>query len=76
MSTCRSCGAEIIWAQTDSGKAMPMDAEPVLPPGLFILVRGGSLLFARSLASSHAQVPSLYQSHFATCPNADEHRQS
>lgn len=28
MSTCRSCGAQVVWEQTASGKKMPMDVEP------------------------------------------------
>lgn len=28
MSTCRSCGAEVLWAKTRAGKAMPVDPEP------------------------------------------------
>jgi hypothetical protein len=27
MSECRSCGAEIVWVVTDSGKRIPVDAE-------------------------------------------------
>ncbi len=30
MSTrCRSCNAELIWATTEKGKQIPLDAEPV-----------------------------------------------
>lgn len=72
MSTCRSCGAEIIWAVTESGRRIPMDAAPVKPKGLFILQPDGDALIAYSTSSAVA--PLLYQSHFATCPNADEHR--
>ncbi len=30
MSTlCQFCGAEVVWATTEKGKAMPLNAEPV-----------------------------------------------
>lgn len=29
ISSCRSCGASIVWIKTVSGKAMPCDASPV-----------------------------------------------
>ena len=28
MSTCRSCGAEVLWAQSERGRAIPLDPEP------------------------------------------------
>ncbi len=46
-STCRSCGATILWCETLRGRKMPLDVEP-LDDG--------------------------YESHWATCPNASEHR--
>ena len=68
---CRSCGAEIIWAQTEFGKLMPMDAEPTILPGAFTLESqdGTSTKRARLVGR-------YYISHFATCPNAAEHRRS
>lgn len=42
-TSCRSCGAAVIWIVTEAGKRMPVDA-------------------------------STRESHFATCPNAAEHR--
>ena len=79
MSSCRSCGAQIIWARTERGKRMPLDAEPVVDVtarGLFVLREktnpGGPLALAAwgldCFTDRH------YQSHFATCPNADNHR--
>lgn len=70
MSTCRSCGAEIIWAVMGSGKRMPFDAEPVIPSptGLFVVITDDEGVHGLS------QNNPLYRSHFATCPNAAEHR--
>lgn len=62
-ATCRSCGAAIVWAVTAAGKRMPLDAKP-----------------ERRLVREGRQEPPLvvvtdtYTSHFATCPNADQHR--
>lgn len=44
VKSCRSCGADIHWIETASGKRMPVN-----PDGT---------------------------SHFATCPNADQHRKA
>ena len=56
---------------------MPLDAAPVIPKGLFTLVaRLGSVHqdpLAVSVSREHPP-PLMFQSHFATCPNANEHR--
>jgi hypothetical protein len=68
VSRCKSCGAEIIWAVTTNGRRIPLDAEPeVDAPGLFRIEIGGPPPGAFA-------VRKLYTSHFATCPNADQHR--
>jgi hypothetical protein len=64
MSRCRSCNAEIRWAVMQSGARMPFDVEPVSPPnGMYFLDNG----YAKKL-------PTVHISHYATCPNADQHR--
>lgn len=74
MSTCRSCGAEILWAITEKGKPMPLDAAPVeaadARQGLFEIAHTGEGTFA----IPSRPVPARFVSHFATCPNADSHR--
>lgn len=37
MSTCKACGTLIDWAQTQAGKWMPLDPEPV-----FVIEGGGT----------------------------------
>lgn len=75
MSQCRSCGAEIIWATTENGKRMPLDAEPVAPlTGLFAVDDSTDPPFAVSTAGERREP--LYRSHFATCKFADKHRRS
>ncbi len=83
MSACRTCGAPIIWARTEAGKAIPMDAEPVpvgtSPLGTFILERSGR----RANSDPLMRAPDIadvgvdrFRSHFATCPDARQHRRA
>lgn len=66
MANCRSCGAEIIWAKTLSGKAMPLDAEPVL---------GGRIRLEDGIAYPHSSCREPhYNTHFVTCKFAAQHR--
>lgn len=71
MSACRSCGAEVFWAVTTSGKRMPVDAEPVQgTEGNVYIVEGDPPL---AVVGTHTEGPT-YTSHFATCPQASQHR--
>ena len=69
MSRCTSCGAEILWIKTERGKLAPVDAKSekrfVLDP-----------LAARLApdAPPQARLVDTFVSHFATCPNAAQHR--
>lgn len=54
---CSSCGADIVWFRTKSGKRMPVDERTTQPTD-----REDQLDLKRHV------------SHFATCPNADQHR--
>lgn len=58
---CKSCGAAVLFVRTAGGKSMPVDAKPE----------------KRIVLGSRTQVAHVldtYVSHFATCPNADQHR--
>lgn len=78
MSACRSCGAEIFWAETAGGKRMPVDADPVPDGNVIVEDRPGDGLRATVLEPGALMLddPGLprYVSHFATCPNASQHR--
>lgn len=76
MAACRSCGAEIEWARTEKGKSMPLDADPV---------KGGNIVVESRVATDHGMAPLAKYvtagegdrvSHFATCPEAKEHRRN
>ena len=63
-----------MWALTEAGKRMPLDPDPV---------DGGNIVLTREAESNGtplaAYVPAdpgvmRHVSHFATCPNADQHR--
>jgi hypothetical protein len=73
-ASCSSCGARIVWARTDNGKAIPLERcaagsgtvaiqLPLLPGGTAIVV------------SLQASTPSSYRRHIETCPAASEWRQ-
>ena len=59
ITKCRACGAPIIWARTENEKHIPLDAEPVMR---FVVDRGV------------ARRRWTYETHFTTCPNANEFR--
>lgn len=73
---CQSCGAPMIWTVTEKGKRMPVDASPApAARGFRIegdLTPGGSLLARFTAAPQPGEA--LYQSHFATCPDAGRFR--
>jgi len=72
MSACRSCGAPILWALTENGKRIPLDAAPAeRPTGLFRLVEK---IGERTPVAVSVSGEAVYLSHFATCPYADQHR--
>lgn len=89
LSRCRSCAEPILWTITTNGKRMPVDAEPVVASRGFRIdetlldeaqqgfndddLRPGKELLATFTAEPQPG-EQLYQSHFATCPDAAAHR--
>jgi hypothetical protein len=71
MVTCSTCGAKIVWVETERGKSMPLDVGKVL---------GGNVEVDGGLVGGIARVvkpePDVlrYVSHFVTCPQAAKHR--
>lgn len=76
-ATCKSCGAQILWFVTRTGKRMPVDVTPLRaePGGSCVLVldsgevRGSLQLDPKG--SIHGR-----QAHWSTCPNANNHREA
>ncbi len=73
VTNCRSCRAEIVWVRTPKGKNMPLDATPV-PGGDWSIKEGEDKPEAYKARGNDDQV--RYQSHFKSCPNADQHSKS
>lgn len=90
IDNCSSCGAEIVWAMTERGKRMPVDAH-ACEDGNLILRREEddpahwvaevvskerrSLIQFNITTNLGPKVDiRLYKSHFATCANAARHR--
>lgn len=64
---CRSCHRLIRWVDTERGKRMPIDPDPV-PDGNVILISGRAHVLGRSEVAPLST--KRYQAHFRTCENA------
>lgn len=73
-ASCSTCSAPIIWAQTDHGKPMPVDAEPVANGNIELQQPNDP----RDPPVAHVVKAGwgTHQSHFSSCPNADQHRKA
>lgn len=68
VSTCRGCGAKVVWIITPAGKRMPLDYEPE-----------GHALWVIDPNEEGQETPRAFpahprKSHFATCPKAEAFR--
>ena len=72
---CISCGAPLLWVRTEAGNWMPLDPQPIFR-GNIKLNKG--IAYYQTKEEVHEAdallLPTLYLSHFATCPNAKKHR--
>lgn len=66
--TCASCGAPVIFAKTNSGTTMILDAEPVENGNVVLAERGLAAVLGKHSVPS-PDIP-RYVSHHATCPDA------
>lgn len=80
MSRCASCGADITWAMTEAGKAIPIDTKPT-PDGNITLHTpdGGGRPVAVVEIDGQTTLDTdpdeaRYTTHFATCPHAPHWR--
>jgi hypothetical protein len=73
---CRSCGAPVRWVRTVNGKTMPLDPDPTPDGNIIAVVEPGGGRVAQVIGKDDLIDESVprYKSHFATCPNADQHR--
>lgn len=77
---CKTCRAAIIWGTMQaSQQPMPLDAVPTLT-GTFFLSPSGQCVHWESSGefaqTSRANGSPKYTSHFATCPERDQHRKA
>lgn len=77
MSKCKSCGAEIIWIKTASGKMMPCNPQKIsykntFPIGNMTLITPEGKIVTGTIDLSSDTYG--YESHFATCPAASKFR--
>lgn len=66
MSTCRACPAEIRWARTTNGKAIPLDATPH-PDGNVRLVGEVAHVIGPAPTLDPDDDGTRYMPHHATC---------
>lgn len=83
MSVCKSCGARIVWARTEAkegkpARSMPLDANddgtPAVPGNGNLVVIGDDK--GSPVVRYVPKGRGLHVSHFATCPQRDEHRKT
>jgi hypothetical protein len=64
-SKCRSCGREIVWAETQHGAKVPLDPKALV----FSVLEVGNKLIAVKPGGLHGE--RWLVSHFATCKDAN-----
>lgn len=72
---CKSCGAQVFWALTRNGKSTPIDSAARPDGNVVTLWRkaDGTVHVERYDRMKHGDAVRR-TSHFATCPNAEQHR--
>ena len=68
--TCRSCGAPIVWGITKNGRLVPMDP----PENRYVFKNEDAREDERGRGRGHYEIEKTWLSHFATCPDRDQHR--
>lgn len=71
---CRSCGQPVRWVQSTLGNWMPLDAQPVAGGNIVLLPDGTAQTLRGDLFETVPPDQPRYQSHFASCANAEHHR--
>lgn len=76
---CKSCGADIIYIKTPKGKTMPCDAEQKTyiqdDNGKDVIITPNGEVIKCYISGDMRYVTGIgYTPHWATCPNAEQHR--
>jgi hypothetical protein len=72
---CRSCQRPMRWITTNRGRKMPVDYDPHEDGNIVVHPDGRADIY-QATPSTIPDGTTLHFSHFATCPNADEHRRT
>lgn len=77
-SSCSSCKADIVWAQTENGDLTPIDAAPAVNGNIELQLPNDPRdpPVAHVLRKGETRPPPLYLNHFVTCPHAEQHRKA
>jgi hypothetical protein len=73
ISNCRTCGAEIVWAEMPSGKMNCFDVK-TSPSGMWALDDRSSPPKAAKIVRAEGSSEPGFTSHFAGCPQASAWR--
>jgi hypothetical protein len=71
---CRTCEAPILWAETVKGRRIPLDAQPAHDGNIRLEERGQYVTPLAIIVTGRVEGVTLYKSHFATCPDAENFR--
>lgn len=75
MAKCQTCQAPIEWAKSAAtGKAMPLDAEPVPDGNIVINSRGEAVVLKKGEEAKLLPETPRFRSHYSTCKQADAWR--
>ena len=69
MTSCRSCGKEIVWAVSPNGKKIPLEE---IKTQIYRMGGGAFEPKDRATKLDPDMTGRLYISHFATCPEAND----
>ncbi len=67
MSTCRSCGASLLWVESENSKPMPLNAQPDPERGNVEIVHSEARRGPVGIVHP-GPIPGGYLSHHASCP--------
>jgi len=82
ITQCRSCKRAVIWAVTERGKRIPLDAEPNVKGNVVLSTLGapendspnGPTVYAKVVPPLFSAGQVRYMPHHATCPQGESWR--
>lgn len=77
MSTCKSCGAEVLWVKlVPTNRLNPLNPTPTRAGNIRMLGtrKAVAKVLGKAELAEALATEELYTSHFVTCPNAKQHR--